>query len=112
MKGANMNFLTMNVYVNAWLDCHHPYIAVHNKNDGDVMAFFNSTKVNQLIESGEVSIEDFESSDENTRAELISTLLRVKFTDSVEKENKDKKGSSLFSSREMMSNSVENLLWL
>ena len=51
----------MNIYVNAWLDCRNPYIAIHNKHDGDLMAYFNSNKVHQLIESGEVTVEDFES---------------------------------------------------
>jgi len=88
-----MNFLTMNIYVNAWLDCRNPYISIHNKHDGDLMAFFNSSKVNQLIESGEVSVADFESSDENTKTELISTLLTVNFSDSIKDEIKKRSQS-------------------
>ena len=47
-----MNFLSMNVYINAWLDCSHPFISIHNKFDDDVLLHFNEDKVNQLFESG------------------------------------------------------------
>ena len=104
-----MNFLTMNIYVNAWLDCRNPYIAIHNKHDGDLMAFFNANKVNQLIENGEVSIEDFESTDESTRLELISTLLTVKFADSIKDELK-KRGRSLKSRK--ASQPANDLMWI
>lgn len=104
-----MNFLTMNIYVNAWLDCRNPYIAIHNKHDGDLMAFFNSSKVNQLIESGEVSVADFESSDEETRTELISTLLTVKFADSIKDEIK--KRSQSIKSRKT-TQPANDLMWV
>ncbi|GAA0417158.1 hypothetical protein GCM10009133_27060 [Cocleimonas flava] len=103
-----MNFLTMNIYVNAWLDCHNPHISIHNKFDGDLMAFFNSQKVSQLIESGEVSVSDFESSDENTRSELISTLLSFKFSDSMKDEFDKKMGSK---TSEKTSQSGNDLVW-
>ena len=99
----------MNIYVNAWLDCRNPYIAIHNKHDGDLMAYFNSNKVHQLIESGEVTVEDFESSDENTRTELISTLLTVKFADSIKDELK-KRGSSIKSRK--FSQPANDLMWI
>lgn len=88
-----MNFLTMNIYVNAWLDCRNPYITIHNKRDGDLMAFFNSEKVNELIETGEVSIADFESLNESETEELISTLLTINFADSIKDEIKKRSES-------------------
>lgn len=81
-----IKFLTMNVYINAWLDCKSPFISLHNKFDDDLLLHFNSKRVEQLIDDGEIHIEDLKSTDSDVQIELISTLMAVKSQDKIHKQ--------------------------
>lgn len=72
-----MNYLSLNITINAWLDCNHPFIALHNKNDGDLLAFFDADRVHQLISNGEISVDDLHSTRVETQLDTISTLLKL-----------------------------------
>jgi hypothetical protein len=72
-----MNFLSMNVYINAWLDCSHPFISIHNKFDDDVLLHFNEDKVNQLFDSGDLCIDDFQNTDSDHQLTVIAELLAI-----------------------------------
>ncbi|MCF6190818.1 MAG: hypothetical protein L3J51_10080 [Cocleimonas sp.] len=73
-----MKYLTMNIYINAWLDCSNPYISIHNKYDDDLLVHFNSERVNQLIDDGEIFIEDLKSSDPDIQMEVATNLIALK----------------------------------
>ena len=78
-----MKFVTLNIQINAWLDCSHPFISLHNKQDGDLMAYFNSEKINSLIDNGEITVEDLQSNDVTNQMETITTLLSIKQQDAI-----------------------------
>ena len=72
-----MKNLTMNIYINAWLDCSNPYISIHNKFDDDLLVHFNSESVNQLIEDGDVFVEDLQSTDPDIQMEIATNLIAL-----------------------------------
>ncbi len=78
-----MKFVSLNIQINAWLDCSHPFISLHNKNDGDLMAYFNSEKINSLIEDGEITVEELQSNSADSQIETIATLLSIKQQDAI-----------------------------
>ena len=78
-----MKFITLNIQINAWLDCSHPFISLHNKNDGDLMAYFNAEKINSLIEGGEITVDELQSNNLNSQIETITTLLSIKQQEAV-----------------------------
>ncbi len=78
-----MKLVSLNIQINAWLDCSHPFISLHNKNDGDLMAYFNSEKINSLIDDGEITVEDFQSNSMDSQIETITTLLSIKQQDAI-----------------------------
>ena len=89
--GLNMkkSWLTINMYINAWLDCTNPYISVHNKFDDDVLAHFNTAKVNQLIADGEIAVEDFQSSDPFIQMDIITDLIAIQSSERIKKQVKN-----------------------
>ena len=84
-----MKFVSLNIQINAWLDCSHPFISLHNKNDGDLMAYFNSEKINSLIEDGEITVEELQSNSADSQIETIATLLSIKQQDAIFRRLKD-----------------------
>lgn len=78
-----MKLVSLNIQINAWLDCSHPFISLHNKNDGDLMAYFNADKINNLIDGGEITVEELQSNSLNSQIETISTLLSIKQQDAI-----------------------------
>lgn len=78
-----MKLVSLNIQINAWLDCSHPFISLHNKNDGDLMAYFNADKINSLIDKGEITVDDFKTNSVDSQIETITTLLSIKQQDAV-----------------------------
>ena len=68
----------MTIYINARLDCSHPYITINNKKTGDVLAYFTSQEVDNLFLDGDVTLEDLSSNDTIVQHELIKTLFLAK----------------------------------
>ena len=81
-----MKFLTMHIYINAWLDCSNPYISIHNKFDDDLLAHFNSESVNQLIEDGDVFVEDLQSTDPDIQMEIATYLIALKSSERIQQQ--------------------------
>ena len=81
-----MNFLTMNIYINAWLDCSNPFISIHNKYDDDLLAYFDTTETKQLIEGGEITVEDLHSTNPETQTQLIIDLIAIKSSESIKQQ--------------------------
>ena len=77
-------FLTMNIYINAWLDCRHPFISIHNKVNDDLLAYFNSEEANQLIENGEITLNDLQSTDPKTQMEVVTNLIEIKSNEKIQ----------------------------
>jgi len=73
-----MKLVTLNIQINAWLDCSHPFISLHNKSDGDLMAYFNTEKINSLINSGDITVEELKSNNPDKQEDTITTLLSMK----------------------------------
>lgn len=85
-KIMKVNFLTMNIYINAWLDCRHPFISIHNRFNDDLLVYFNEKEVNQLIANGEITIADLHSTDPNIQMEVITDLIAIKSSQKVQKQ--------------------------
>ena len=81
-----MKSLTINIYINAWLDCSNPYISIHNKFDDDLLAHFNSESVNQLIEDGDVFVEDLQSTDPDIQMEVATNLIALKTSERIQQQ--------------------------
>jgi hypothetical protein len=81
-----MKFLTMNIYINAWLDCSNPYISIHNKFDDDLLVHFNAESVSQLIEEGEVFIEDLQSTDLDVQMDVATHLIALKSSERIKQQ--------------------------
>ncbi len=73
-----MNCLTMNIYINAWLDCNNPYISIQNRFNDEVLAYFDADAVKQLMDNGDICIDDLQSTDKTVRMQLITELLTLK----------------------------------
>ena len=84
-----MKLVSLNIQINAWLDCSHPFISLHNKNDGDLMAYFNADKIISLIENGEITVDDLQSNSLDSQIETITTLLSIKQQDAIYKRLQD-----------------------
>ena len=78
-----MKLVSFNIEINAWLDCSHPFISLHNKNDGDLMAYFNSEKINELIETGDITVDELQSTNQNSNIETVTTLLSIQQQEAV-----------------------------
>lgn len=76
----------MNIYINAWLDCSHPFISIHNKFNDDLLVHFNAESVNQLIEDGEVFIEDLQSTDPDIQMEIATNLIAIKSGETIKQQ--------------------------
>ena len=81
-----MKSLTINIYINAWLDCSNPYISIHNKFNDDLLAHFNSESVNQLIEDGDVFVEDLQSTDPDIQMEVATNLIALKTSERIQQQ--------------------------
>ena len=79
----------MNIYINAWLDCSHPFISIHNKFDDDLLVHFNAESVNQLIEEGDVFIEDLQSTDLDIQMEVATNLIAIKSDETIKQQITD-----------------------
>ncbi len=88
-----MKSLTMNIYINAWLDCSNPFISIHNKFDDDLLAYFNADKVTQLINDGELSLEDLTSTDVDVQMEIVARLMAMKSGEAIKKQIHDMSSS-------------------
>ena len=73
----------MSYTINAWLDCRNPYIAVHNRETGDMLAYFNEREVRRIFSAGEVILDDFCFSDEASMTAVAEDLLLVKWGKSI-----------------------------
>lgn len=76
------------MYINAWLDCTNPFISVHNKFDDDVLAHFNTKKVNQLIKDGDITIAELQSSDLSIQMDVITDLIAIQSGEKIKKQIK------------------------
>jgi len=73
-----MKSLSMNIYINAWLDCSNPFISIHNKYNDDLLAHFNAVSINQLTEDGDIFIEDLQSTNPEIQMEVATHLIALK----------------------------------
>lgn len=89
-----MKLHTRNTYINAWLDCSNPYISLHNKSDGDLLAHFNVSKVHEILESGDLTLEELQSTDTETQSSIIQYLVALKSAQKIKKQLK-KMGSEI-----------------
>lgn len=80
-----MKLVSFNIEINAWLDCSHPFISLHNKNDGDLMAYFNSDKINELIATGDITVDELQSTNQVSNIETVTTLLSIKQQEAIYK---------------------------
>ena len=80
-----MKLVSFNIEINAWLDCSHPFISLHNKNDGDLMAYFNSDKINELIATGDITVDELQSTNQASNIETVTTLLSIQQQEAVYK---------------------------
>ncbi len=80
-----MKLVSFNIEINAWLDCSHPFISLHNKNDGDLMAYFNSDKINELIATGDITVDELHSTNQASNIETVTTLLSIKQQEAIYK---------------------------
>ena len=76
----------MNIYINAWLDCSNPFISIHNKFNDDLLVHFNAESVSQLIEDGEVLIEDLQSTDPDIQMEVATNLIAIKSFENIKQQ--------------------------
>lgn len=83
-----MKLHTHNTYINAWLDCSNPFISLHNKSDGDLLAYFNVAKVHEILESGDITLEEFQSADTETQSSIIQYLVALKSAQKIKKQLK------------------------
>ena len=84
-----MKLVSFNIEINAWLDCSHPFISLHNKNDGDLMAYFNSDKINELIATGDITVDELQSSNQASNIETVTTLLSIQQQEAIYKRLQD-----------------------
>lgn len=84
-----MKLVTLNIQINAWLDCSHPFISLHNTNDGDLMAFFNSEKINELIDTGDITVDELNSNNQKSNIETVTTLLSIQQQEAIYQRLKD-----------------------
>lgn len=84
-----MKLVSFNIEINAWLDCSHPFISLHNKNDGDLMAYFNSDKINDLIETGDITVDELQSTNQASNIETVTTLLSIQQQEAIYKRLQD-----------------------
>lgn len=70
----NKQWLISSVYINAWLNRYTPFISIHEKESGKILAHFDSSIVNSFIDNGEISIEDLQSTDKKIQGEVIADL--------------------------------------
>lgn len=82
----NKNWLAINMYIDAWLDCSNPYISIHNKFDDDVLVHFNAEKVEQLICEGDVVVEDLQSTDPSVQLDTITSLMAIQKGESIKQQ--------------------------
>jgi len=80
-----MKLVSFNIEINAWLDCSHPFISLHNKNDGDLMAYFNSDKINELIATGDITVDELKSTNQTSNIETVTTLLSIQQQEAIYK---------------------------
>lgn len=104
-----MKLVTLNIQINAWLDCSHPFISLHNKNDGDLMAYFNADKINNLIDDGEITVEELRSNSLDSQVDTISTLLSIKQQEAVFKRLKDTRFTFKVNQAEMKNKEPSNV---
>ncbi len=83
MADMKMHNLTVNLYINAWLDCSNPFIAIYNKNNDELMAHFNAGELSEVIEQGDITLEELRSTDTIQQLETISTLLAKKAKETI-----------------------------
>jgi len=64
----------MTYCINAWLDRSEPELTIFNKQSGIAMMRFDSEEVEELIDSGELWLEDLYSNDHKTQEEIVRKL--------------------------------------
>ena len=84
-----MKLITLNIQINAWLDCSHPFISLHNTNDGDLMAYFNSEKINELIDTGDITVDELHSTNQESNLDTATTLLSIQQQEAIYKRLQD-----------------------
>ncbi|MCK5918695.1 MAG: hypothetical protein KAG34_09725 [Cocleimonas sp.] len=72
-------------YINAWLDCTHPQITIHNRLTHEVCVHFSAAEIDVLFASGEVTLDELSSSDANIQQDLLKALflsrIMINFTE-------------------------------
>lgn len=64
----------MTFYINAWLDCTHPKITIHNKITHEECIHFTAKEVDALFASGEITLDELTSNDASIQQDLVKTL--------------------------------------
>lgn len=60
--------------INAWLDCPHPFLTVTNTFSGKEVINIKEQELHQILENGDICIEDLFSTDRHQLEEVVREL--------------------------------------
>ncbi len=61
--------------IDAWLECAHPHLKVMNSRSGMELFSFQEKEVHQLLENGDIDINDLFSTNQQTLEEVVKQLV-------------------------------------
>jgi hypothetical protein len=68
----------MTFYVNAWLDRVDPFISLHNRDTGELVARFEKDELRECLEQGDFCLNELCSANQRIQQELVKCLLLTK----------------------------------
>lgn len=60
--------------IDAWLDCPRPYLKVLNSISGREVLKFESGELNNMLENGDVCVDDLRTTNQQTLEEVVRQL--------------------------------------
>lgn len=65
----------MTFYVNAWLNRPQPFVSLHHKITGEVVAYFDQNSVQACLDQGDFCLQDLCSNEPQAQQDLVKCLL-------------------------------------
>lgn len=65
----------MTFYINAWLDRADPFISLHHRQTGEVVARFEKYELQECLEQGDFCLNEFCNPCQRVQQELVKCLL-------------------------------------
>lgn len=65
----------MTFYINAWLDRVDPFISLHNRHTGEVVARFDKDALRECLEQGDFCLSELCNPCQRVQQELVKCLL-------------------------------------